>query len=57
MQEIQSRRAIEGPESNREREEMKKLRTLVTDSRKDITAMRQRVKISRMIGMSRMILF
>ena len=43
MQEIQSRRAIEAPENAREREEIKKLRTLVTDSRKDISAMRQRV--------------
>ncbi|CAF5029272.1 unnamed protein product, partial [Rotaria socialis] len=42
VQEIQSRRAIEAPDSIREREEMKKLRTLVTDSRKDISAMRQR---------------
>ncbi len=45
VQEIQSRRAIEGPENVREKEEVKKLRTLVTDSRKDISAMRQRVKI------------
>ncbi|CAF0755575.1 unnamed protein product [Rotaria sordida] len=42
VQEIQSRRAIEAPENIREKEEVKKLRTLVTDSRKDITAMRQR---------------
>ncbi|CAF1667355.1 unnamed protein product, partial [Adineta ricciae] len=42
VQEVQARRAIEGPESVREREEIKKLRTLVTDSRKDISAMRQR---------------
>ncbi|UJR26173.1 hypothetical protein I4U23_007517 [Adineta vaga] len=42
VQEVQARRAIEGPESVREREEIKKLRTLVTDSRTDISAMRQR---------------
>lgn len=42
VQEIQSRRAIEGPENVREKEEVKKLRVLVTDSRKDIAAMRQR---------------
>ncbi|CAF4576719.1 unnamed protein product [Rotaria sp. Silwood1] len=42
VQEIQSRRAIEAPENIREKEEVKKLRTLVTDSRKDIAAMRQR---------------
>ncbi|CAF5225422.1 unnamed protein product, partial [Rotaria magnacalcarata] len=42
VQEIQSRRAIEAPDSIREREEIKKLRTLVTDSRKDISAIRQR---------------
>lgn len=47
VQEIQSRRAIEGPENAREREELKKLRTLVTESRKDISSMRQRVTPNR----------
>jgi intermediate filament protein if len=42
VQEIQARRAIEAPENVREREEIKKLRVLVTDSRKDIAAIRQR---------------
>jgi len=42
VHEIQSRRAIEGPENVREKEEIKKLRVLVTDSRKDISAIRQR---------------
>ncbi len=45
VQEIQTRRAIEGPENVREKEEIKKLRVLVTDSRKDIAAIRQRVMI------------
>ncbi|CAF1621388.1 unnamed protein product, partial [Didymodactylos carnosus] len=42
VQEVQARRAIEAPENIREREEVKKLRTLVTDSRKDIGIVKQR---------------
>ena len=45
LQKIQSRRTIERPENIREQEEFKKLRTLVTDSRKDISSIRQRVNI------------
>ncbi len=43
IQEIQSQQAIKKSENIREQEEIKKLRTLISDSQKDIATMRQRV--------------
>ncbi len=44
MQEIQSHRTREKLENAREQEEVKKLRTVTSDSQQDIMAMRRRVK-------------